>query len=68
MKRKTVLGVVAQLVEHLLCKQKDTGSSPVCSTMYASLVSRAGVHEEGLKAPWYTRRTKSSVKASCCGT
>lgn len=27
-------GVLAQLAEHLFCKQRVTGSSPVCSTMY----------------------------------
>ena len=29
---KTLSGVVAQLVEHLLCKQRVTGSNPVGST------------------------------------
>ena len=28
----TLSGVVAQLVEHLLCKQRVTGSNPVGST------------------------------------
>ena len=30
-------GVVAQLVEHLLCKQRVTGSNPVGSTKTGSL-------------------------------
>ena len=30
--KHTLYGVVAQLVEHLLCKQDVTGSSPVGST------------------------------------
>ena len=31
-----ILGGIAQLVEHLLCKQGVTGSSPVTSTMRAN--------------------------------
>ena len=34
-------GDVAQLVERLLCKQKDVGSSPIFST-YAGVAERMG--------------------------
>ena len=32
------IGVVAQLVEHLLCKQGVAGSNPAGSTIYDSIV------------------------------
>ena len=32
------IGVLAQMVEHLLCKQRVAGSSPVCSTLCYRLV------------------------------
>lgn len=43
-------GVVAQLVEHLLCKQRVVGSNPIFSTLYfsdwglAQLVEREAVN------------------------
>ena len=32
-----LFGVVAQLAERYLCKVKDVGSNPICSTMCCSL-------------------------------
>lgn len=40
--RKAVTGAVAQLDEHLLCTEKDAGSSPVCSTTPAPTTTRGG--------------------------
>ena len=37
----TVVGVVAQLAEHLLCKQGVAGSNPAGSTIYGPLGGRS---------------------------
>ena len=38
-------GVIAQLVEHLLCKQGVAGSSPANSTCLPSTEANRGAHE-----------------------
>ena len=49
-------GAVAQLVEHLLCKQGVVGSSPIRSTLYDPLHSEGKGAGQGEISSWSTPR------------